>query len=277
MEKIVIGNVLWLRNDYKSDITVGGITYPTVEHAYQASKLNDFHLKLEISQTDSIWRVRNIVKENYYNNPYFNPVVVMASLLRLKFSDKELGYKLANTGHAEIVMEGYNDFWGTGKAGNGKNQMGELLQTIRAELQFLLESDTDQEDDQEDDCFCTNNCCNDGCWDNSAIDESCCNECCCNECGNCDEDVCDDEDWHPTLEYAVFNCPDEYLAYACQCLYDTSKEILSLIDVSNYNIEFISKKTGLPKDRLEEALNKVKNFQAALSNIDHLLEEQDED
>jgi predicted NAD-dependent protein-ADP-ribosyltransferase YbiA (DUF1768 family) len=147
--KLIIGNIDWLRNDYRMEITVGGITYPTLEHAYQASKLKDRSLRLQIANTDSIRDARRIGK-NYPERDNFDNRAIMGALLQIKFRDVELADRLARTGSVPIVMEGYNEFWGTGADGNGENVMGELIQDIRSELQFVMGIDLDEPDDDDD-------------------------------------------------------------------------------------------------------------------------------
>jgi hypothetical protein len=40
----------WLSNFYQSDILLGGIIYPTAEHAYQANKVLDADMRIYISK-----------------------------------------------------------------------------------------------------------------------------------------------------------------------------------------------------------------------------------
>ena len=240
MEKIIIGNVEWLRNDYRQNITVGGLTYPTIEHAYQASKTKDRDLKIKISDTDGVREARRLGRANVQSEN-FDREAAMRALLHLKFSDSTLGEMLANTGSAPIVMEGYDEFWGTGN-GDGQNTMGEMLQDIRSELQLIYGIDP------EDDC---------------------------DDCdGDCDE--CGDED-APTLKDALINNPDEELATACQKLFVGAKAIISLLDANDFNATYISNKTGAPLAQVEAAIKKVQEFQSTLTALEELLEEPSDD
>jgi len=148
MDKIIIGDLAWLRSDYRQSICVGGITFPTLEHAYQASKTKDRAIKQQIADTDSVREARKIGRSCPMADD-FDRQNVMERLQRLKFSDKELGLQLAKTGSAEIVMEGYNNFWGTGD-GSGQNVQGEILETIRSELQFVYGIEPDEGSSGED-------------------------------------------------------------------------------------------------------------------------------
>jgi len=142
MEQLIVGNISWLRNDYLSDITVGRITYPTVEHAYQASKFEDVALRKTISES-ALKVARKIGNTNPVREK-FNREASMETFLRLKFNDPELGDLLANTGADPIIMEGYDDFWGTGRIGNGQNILGKILESIRSELQILRNLEDDE-------------------------------------------------------------------------------------------------------------------------------------
>lgn len=150
MEKIVIGKVEWLRNDYRKDITIGGIIFPTLEHAYQASKTKDRAIKQQIATTESVREARKIGK-SLKKRDDFDAETSMTLLLRQKFSDKDIGEMLAKTGQAPIVMEGYDDFWGTGDDGNGQNTMGEIIQALRDDLQFIYGIDPTKEPSDEED------------------------------------------------------------------------------------------------------------------------------
>jgi N-glycosidase YbiA len=234
--KIVIGDISWMRSDYRKDITVGGITYPTLEHAYQASKTKDRSVKRQIADTDSVRDARKIGR-SLQQSDNFDRETVMAVLQRLKYTDKDLGEMLAHTGSEPIVMEGYDDFWGTGEDGNGQDVMGGLLQSIRSELQIVYGVDVDD----------------DGCN------------------GDCDHCKHDDEEV-PLLKEAILNVPDEGLAVACQALFDGAKAIISLLDANDYNADYIANKTGRPRELIEGAIKKVQVFQSTLTSLEELLE-----
>jgi len=68
----------------------------------------------------------------------------MKLVLRAKFSQHtHLMQMLIDTGDAQLVEDSpYDAFWGIGRDGTGQNQLGLLLQEIRAELRanFILGS-----------------------------------------------------------------------------------------------------------------------------------------
>lgn len=143
MEKIIVGDIDWLRNDYICDVLFGGITYPSVEHAYQAAKFRDKNKKLEIKNADlkealRIGRKTDCVRDDWDSVRES----IMLQLLRAKFTQNDLlAERLAKTGTDPIVMEGYNSFWGTGRDGSGENVLGQLLEGVRSEVRAVIDVD----------------------------------------------------------------------------------------------------------------------------------------
>jgi|SRR5271157_4135944 len=146
---IIIGNVDWMRNDYISDVKVGGITYRSVEHAYQAAKFKDPSIKKEIANALSVQEARRIGRTHGDVQANWDDLkkTSMESIVRLKFnSNPILSDRLSKTGDAKIVMYGYDEYWGTGKSGSGENVLGKVLETVRQELQFLNGVEAKEED-----------------------------------------------------------------------------------------------------------------------------------
>jgi ribA/ribD-fused uncharacterized protein len=141
-----------MRNDYLCNITVGNVVYPSVEHAYQAAKFKDAGIKQAIADASSVREARDIGRNNQLRDDWDEVrSSVMESLVRQKFTNHAvLGERLAKTGNADIVMEGYDEFWGTGRSGNGENTLGEILETVRSEIQFLHGIDPDDYSDGDE-------------------------------------------------------------------------------------------------------------------------------
>lgn len=61
---------------------------------------------------------------------------VMLRALWAKFTQyAELAKKLVNTGSAQIIEVSPHDaYWGSGPDGSGKNRLGQLIMTVRADL-----------------------------------------------------------------------------------------------------------------------------------------------
>ena len=128
----------YLRCDFHAPITVGGITFPTAEHAFQAAKTADRDLKEEISQGD-VHDAKNAGRNIPLNSAEWdkNRSRFMEFLIRMKFfTHLELQEQLVDSGTAEIVMTGRDKFWGVDVHGNGKNELGKILMRVREEAQF---------------------------------------------------------------------------------------------------------------------------------------------
>lgn len=185
MKTINVNDYKWLRNDYVCDgIVVNGITYPSVEFAFQAAKTNDPLVKQAISKAVSVKEAKRIGR-SVSLNPNWDDIrgMVMEGLLRKKFTyNKDLANHLINTDDAAIICEGYDEYWGTGENGNGDNILGQILELIRDELRLEQgmdvvdysddedeeeyidedeeEEEEDPEDDDEEEDSCLNDCSN---------------------------------------------------------------------------------------------------------------------
>lgn len=131
------GQYRWLSNFHLGTVEYEGLTYPSVEHAYQAAKvpanMRGFFRQgtcgyaKKLGQTVTVstdWEDRKLS--------------VMEALLKQKFAPHtELAQKLRDTGTHHLI-EGNtwgDDFWGQCPLGNGENHLGKLLMKIRSELQ----------------------------------------------------------------------------------------------------------------------------------------------
>lgn len=148
-EEIVVGEVDWMRNDYAYPITIGNITYPTLEHAYQGAKFTSKSIKEQIAAAQTVAEARKIGRQKKDIRSDWGVIKfdTMTYLIRLKFSSDEiLADRLAKTGNTPIVMNGYDSFWGIGN-GDGQNNLGNILENIRSEIQFLRNTKVEDEQD----------------------------------------------------------------------------------------------------------------------------------
>ncbi len=137
------GEHAFLSNFHPSPITIDGILYSTVEHAFQAAKTNDTATKQTIAAKDTPGKAkraggkRGILTD--FDQTAWESVKIqtMERLLRLKFQDPTLAAQLKATGDQEL-QEGniWNDtVWGISlKTGKGQNHLGKLLMKIRSEI-----------------------------------------------------------------------------------------------------------------------------------------------
>lgn len=130
------GEHFFLSNFYSSPVTVDNIYYPTVEHAYQASKTLDYLERERIRRAQTPGIAKKLGKRITLREDWEDiKLSVMEYLLRQKFSREPLREKLKQTGDADLI-EGnlWGDrFWGVYN-GKGENHLGRLLMKIRDEL-----------------------------------------------------------------------------------------------------------------------------------------------
>ncbi len=134
----------FLSNFYPSTVNIiHGATVlpmPTVEHAFQASKMVRWVDAVEIQNAERPGKAKRLGR-TLQIRPDWDSVKleVMFGLLCEKFSDPELGKKLLATGE-RLLIEGntWNDrFWGAVWENNdfhGANWLGQLLMRIRKDV-----------------------------------------------------------------------------------------------------------------------------------------------
>lgn len=131
------GKYWFLSNFYESPIEDENITYPTVEHYFQAQKTLNREEKLKIAKATKPAKAKKIGRQVNLRKDWEDiKLQVMEKALRLKFQNPDLCEKLIATGDEELV-EGnpWGDrYWGVCN-GSGKNKLGKLLMKIRKELQ----------------------------------------------------------------------------------------------------------------------------------------------
>jgi len=128
----------FLSNFFPVEIEYEGITYPSVEHAYQASKTNSVKIKKQIRDCGHASVAKRIGSNLYKEKWHLIKRDLMLNLIRLKFQDESLKHKLLTTG-SETLVEGneWGDiYWGVCK-GVGENHLGKILMQVRGELRVF--------------------------------------------------------------------------------------------------------------------------------------------
>ena len=129
------GEFRFLSNFWPVEIELDGAYYPSVEHAYQASKTFNREARRRIQTASSPRCAKKIgetvdIREDWERIR----VKVMSELVEQKFKNPTLAQRLIDTGHRKL-SEG-NDwgdtFWGVYK-GVGDNHLGNMLMNIRAQ------------------------------------------------------------------------------------------------------------------------------------------------
>lgn len=126
----------FLSNFAPSIIFYDGFVYPTVEHAFQASKTMDYNMRKSISEAKTPGQAKRLGR-HLVLRPYWADIKirVMTDLVTKKFAIHELRMKLLETGDEELVEKNFwNDiFWGICN-GIGENNLGKILMNIRENI-----------------------------------------------------------------------------------------------------------------------------------------------
>ena len=131
------GEYAFLSNFYPSFITDEDyITYPTVEHYFQAMKTLDKGERFNVAIQATPGKAKRLGRRLDLRPDWeFIKDSIMEKALRIKFSNPELRKALLNTGD-EYLEEGNtwgDQYWGVCN-GVGKNTLGKLLMKIRQEI-----------------------------------------------------------------------------------------------------------------------------------------------
>ncbi|MCZ2224285.1 MAG: NADAR family protein [Chitinophagales bacterium] len=128
----------WLSNFTPVQVEFEGLTFHSVENAYQAAKSIDIEVRrvfVSLTPGQSKKHSRAISIREDWEEVKFS---IMENLCRQKFNKSPFKEKLLATGNEEIV-EGnlWNDkVWGFClKTGEGQNNLGKIIMKIRSELQ----------------------------------------------------------------------------------------------------------------------------------------------
>lgn len=126
----------FLSNFHEASIWLGGERYPSVEHAYQASKSRDPSAKRLIREAKSPGVAKRLGQALQLPDDWEDQKIeVMRRLVALKFENPLLRAMLLATEDA-VIVEGnsWNDtFWGVCK-GSGQNWLGRILMETRDDI-----------------------------------------------------------------------------------------------------------------------------------------------
>lgn len=129
----------FLSNFYNVQVTHEDITYPSVEHAYQAAKTLNRVDRQCIANLASAGYAKSYGKKVALRADWEQvKISIMRELLIQKFNIPELRDKLLKTQDMELIEGNYwsDTFWGVCK-GVGENHLGKLLMEIRKQLKVL--------------------------------------------------------------------------------------------------------------------------------------------
>ena len=110
-----------------------GITFPTVEHAYQAAKNPEDHWVRYILSKDTPGQAKKAGRVVLLRSDWEEvKVPIMEQLITMKFSNPEMRQLLLDTGDIDIIEENYwgDRFWGVCN-GRGHNMLGNIIMKER--------------------------------------------------------------------------------------------------------------------------------------------------
>jgi len=133
------GQYRFLSNFYPCEIQFEGITYPSVEHAYQSAKTQDSVERRRIAAMATPADAKAAGRLLRYRPDWERAKYdVMLVCVRYKFTrHPELAQQLLETGDAHLE-EGntWNDqIWGVYE-GKGTNWLGKILMQVRSEIRY---------------------------------------------------------------------------------------------------------------------------------------------
>lgn len=131
------GKHRFLSNFWPASVILGGIEYPTVEHAYQAAKSIDPDYRKRVLACERPGKAKRLSRSVTLRSDWESVKVdVMFDLVKQKFTRHEhLKNLLFDTGNS-MLIEGNkwgDTFWGVCR-GQGQNHLGKILMTIRKEI-----------------------------------------------------------------------------------------------------------------------------------------------
>jgi ribA/ribD-fused uncharacterized protein len=131
------GDWRFLSNFWPVTVIWEGVEYPSVEHAYQASKtINPMEREL-VRLAETPGRAKRAGRQVTLRKDWEEVrLAVMTELVTLKFSQEPLRSRLLDTGDAAIA-EGNNwgdTFWGINQFNIGRNHLGRILMEVREQL-----------------------------------------------------------------------------------------------------------------------------------------------
>jgi len=123
----------FLSNFYSSTISFDGDLYPTVEHAYQASKTLNLDSRRLIKNAKTPYEAKKLGQALVLRDDWDDVKVdIMRRLIKEKFKNPFLRYLLSLTDDYHLINENKrNDkFWGTTNH-VGENWLGKILEEVR--------------------------------------------------------------------------------------------------------------------------------------------------
>lgn len=123
-------------------VEIWGERFPTIEHAYHWRKFSETapEVATEILAAPSPWATMQIDRRHKAKRRtdwHDVKVAIMTEIVQAKVAqNQDVREMLLATGTKQIIENSPVDaFWGCGENGDGRNQMGKILMSIRDKLQ----------------------------------------------------------------------------------------------------------------------------------------------
>jgi len=126
----------FLSNFYGSTVAYEGVLYPTVEHAYQASKSTNKQTRDLIKRAETPYVAKRLGKSIELRSGWADiRIDIMRLLIREKFENPFIRWQLKDTSPKILINENrWNDkFWGICN-NMGENNLGKILMEVREEI-----------------------------------------------------------------------------------------------------------------------------------------------
>lgn len=131
------GRDRFLSNFWLCKIQYNGLTYPSVQHAYQAQKTTDVNIQKQISQLSTPYEAKSFGKTIAIRNDWDQiKLQIMYKLVNKKFSENPTLKNLLISTQDKVLIERNtwgDTFWGV-YDNKGENNLGKILMKVREGL-----------------------------------------------------------------------------------------------------------------------------------------------
>jgi len=127
----------FMSNFYSVEFTYRGRQYKTAEHAFQEAKTNDASWRRRIREAATPKEAKRLGRQCPMDAQWdHHKISVMRDIVLAKFqSNPKLAAKLVATEKRLLEEDApWDSFWGTGRDGTGRNELGRVLMVVRREL-----------------------------------------------------------------------------------------------------------------------------------------------
>lgn len=133
------GKYRFLSNFYPCKLVYDYIEYPSSEHAFVAHKTKNRELRLKISKIQTPGQVKRFGRSEIQLREDWGliKINVMRQIVEAKFEQNDDLMKMLMETKGYHLIEGntWGDrFWGESPLGNGRNELGKILMSIRDDV-----------------------------------------------------------------------------------------------------------------------------------------------